>query len=64
MLEDNGGLAPRKDRRINTKMTNAMIEILAKASQHTSKGDLNSFHAQIGEVLPKNVERNFSGLLF
>ena len=66
---------------IDTEMTNAVIEVLAEASQHVFEGDPNPFCAHIGdtrrkpghfdirprhkklEVLPKDVEKNFSGFL-
>ena len=39
-----------------------MIEVLAEASKHTLE-DINPFKAQLGEILPTIVERNFSSFL-
>lgn len=44
-------------------MVEAVIEIMAEASQYTSKDGSNPFCAQIGEILPSNFERNVSGFL-
>lgn len=43
-------------------MAEAVIEVMAEASQ-TTMGDLNPFKEQYGEILPPNLERNFSGFL-
>ena len=43
-------------------MADAVIEVMAEASQ-TTMGDLNHFKEQYGEILPPNLERNFSGFL-
>ena len=40
-----------------------MIEGLAEASQQIAGGDLNPFKGHIGEILPSNLERSFSGFL-
>ena len=45
------------------EMAEAVIEALAEASQQISERDLNPFKEQIGEILPSNLERNFSGFL-
>ena len=42
-------------------MLEVVIEIIAKASQSTSKGVINFFRSQVGEILPLNVESNLSG---
>lgn len=44
-------------------MENAVIQGLAKTSQQSSGGDLNSFKGQSDEILPSNLERNYSGFL-
>lgn len=43
------------------EMADAVIAVLAEASQSTSEDYLNPFRAQLGETLPSNVELNFSG---
>ena len=43
------------------EMAEAVIEVLAQASDHVHKGHFNPFREQIGEILPTNLERNFSG---
>ena len=44
-------------------MPEAVIEELEEANNQTSKGESNPFKMEIGETLPSNVERNFSGFL-
>ena len=44
-------------------MPEEVIEELAEANNQTSNGKLNPFKMRIGETLPSNVERNFSGFL-
>lgn len=44
-------------------MEDALIEGLAVASQQIFGGDLNPFKGHIGEILPTNLERSFSGFL-
>ena len=44
-------------------MANAVIEVMAEASQQNSRDELNPFKAQTGEILPSNLERNLSAFL-
>ena len=53
------GEAPKHD----VEMADAVIEVIAKASQTGFEDDLNPIWAQSGEKLPLDVERNFSGFL-
>ena len=61
MIEECGRWTSTQHGDVN--MPEAMIEELAEANNQTSKGELNPFKIQIGETLPSNVERNFSGFL-
>lgn len=63
MMEERGGWTSGKAKQHDVDMVDAVIEVLAETSKPTSKGDLNPFKQQIGEVLPSNLERNFSGFL-
>jgi hypothetical protein len=45
------------------EMEDAVIEGMDKASQLTSKENLNPLWGQSGEILPHGVERNFNGLV-
>ena len=44
-------------------MSEAVIEVLAEASKQIQGDQLNPFKEQVGEILPGNMERNFSGFL-
>ena len=44
-------------------MLEAVIEVLVEASKQISGDQLNPFKEQAGEILPGNMERNFSGFL-
>ena len=61
MMEEKGGWivgeAPKQD----VEISEVEIKIIAEASQHISDGELNPFKEQVGEMLPTNLERNFSG---
>lgn len=63
MLEERGGWATGEGPKGDAVMTEAVIEVLAEASQQISGDQLNPFKEQAGEVLPGNMERNFSGFL-
>ena len=45
------------------EMAEALIEGMVQQSQLISKGDLNPFKGQSGEILPLNLERSFSGFM-
>ena len=62
MLEEKGGWVAGEGPRQDAEMTEAVIEILAEASQQIG-GDLNPFKGQCGEILPPNLERSFKGFL-
>lgn len=62
MLEEKGGWVAREGPRQDVEMADALIEVLAEASQQI-RGDLNPFKGQCGEILPSNLERNFRGFL-
>lgn len=49
--------------RHNIEMADAVIGMLADASQQVDDELLNPFRAQNGEIRPTDVERNFSGFL-
>lgn len=61
MLEERGGSIVGEVPRQDEEMTKVVIGIMAEVSQHVKKGTLNPFCAQIGQILPPNVERNFNG---
>ena len=63
MLEERGGWVTGEGPKGDAVMTEAVIEVLAEASQQISGDHLNPFKEQAGEVLPGNMERNFSGFL-
>lgn len=63
MMEERGGWIAGEAHRYDSEMTDAIIEVMAEVNAQTSKDDLNPFKAQIGEILPSNLERNFSGFL-
>ena len=44
-------------------MPDAVIEILAEANQRLNGEEPNPFKGYQGEVLPSNLDRNFSGFL-
>ena len=63
MLEERGGWTSGEAQCHDVDMPDAVIEVLAEANKLTSKGELNPFKQQLGEILPSNMERNFSGFL-
>ena len=63
MLEEKGGWVVGEDPRRDEEMVEVVIEVLAQASSHVHEGQLNPFREQVGEILPTNLERNFSGFL-
>lgn len=63
MLEARGGWIAGEARRVDLETTDDVIEVLAEVNTRTSKDDLNPFKAQAGEILPSNLERNFSVFL-
>ena len=63
LLEEKGGWIVGEARGQDAEMAEAVIEALVEASQQISERDLNPFKEQIGEILPSNLERNFSGFL-
>ena len=63
MLEEKGGWVAGEDPKRDEVMAEAVIEELAQASEHTHEGHFNPFREQYGEILPTNLERNFSGFL-
>lgn len=63
LMEEKGGWISREAPVLNEVMMEAMIENLAQRSQQKTEGKLNPFRAQPGEILPKDVERNYSGFL-
>lgn len=63
MLEERGGWIVGEARRSDREMTDVLIEVLTEVNTRTSKDDLNPFKAQADEILPSNLERNFSGFL-
>ena len=63
MLEEKGGWVAGEDPKRDEEMAEAVMEVLAQASDHVHEGHLNPFREQVGEILPTNLERNFSGFL-
>ena len=63
MLEEKGGWVTGEDPKRDEEMAEAVIEVLAQASNHVHEGQLNPFREQVGEILPTNLERNFSDFL-
>ena len=63
LLEEKGGWIAGEARGQDVGMLEAVIEALVEVSQQISERDLNPFKEQIGEILPSNLERNFSGFL-
>ena len=63
MVEERGGWIAGEAPRQDIEMEDAVIEGLAEARYQTSRGDLNPFKGQSGEILPINLERSFSGFL-
>lgn len=45
------------------EMADAVIEVMAEANDRMEVTKINPFRAHHGEILPENVERNFSGFL-
>ena len=63
MLEEKGRWVAGEDPKRDEEMAEAVIEVLAQASNQVHEGHFNSFREQVGEILPTNLERNFSGFL-
>lgn len=63
MLEERGGWVAGEGLKWDTEMSEAVIEVLAEASKQILGDQLNPFKEQSGEILPGNLERNFSGFL-
>jgi hypothetical protein len=63
MMEERGRWKAGEAQQQDVVMPDAVIELMAEANNQISKGELNPFKEQIGEVLPPNLERNFSGFL-
>lgn len=63
MMEERGGWIAREAPRQDIEMEEAVIEGLAEARHQISRGDLNPFKGHIGEILPSDLERSFSGFL-
>ena len=63
MLGEKCGWVVGEDPKHDEDMAEAVIEVLAQASNHVHDGQLNPFKEQVGEILPTNLERNFSGFL-
>jgi hypothetical protein len=63
MLEERGGWVAGEGPKGDTEMSEAVIEVLAEASKQISENQLNPFKEQAGEILPGNLERNFSCFL-
>jgi hypothetical protein len=63
MLEERGGWVAGESPKGDTEMSEAIIEVLAEASKQISRNQLNPFKEQASEILPGNLERNFSGFL-
>lgn len=62
LLEERGGWIAGEAQKRHMEMADAVIEVMAEASQ-TILGDLNPFKEEYGEILPSNLEKNFSGFL-
>ena len=63
MLEERGGWVAGEGPKGDAVMSEAVIEVLAEASNQIPGDQLNPFKEQAGEILPGNMERNFSGFL-
>ena len=63
MLEERGGWVAGEGPKGDAVMSEAVIEVLAEASKQILGDQLNPFKEQAGEILPSNMERNFSGFL-
>ena len=63
MLEEKGGWVAGEDLKRDEEMAEAVIEVLAQASNHDHEGHFNPFKKQVGEILPPNLERSFSDFL-
>ena len=63
MMEERGRWKVGEAQQQDVAMPDAVIDLMAEANNQISKGELNPFKEQIGEVLPPNLERNFSGFL-
>lgn len=62
LLEERGGWIAGEAQKHDTEMADIVIEVMAAISQPIV-GDLNPFKEKVGEILPSNIERNFSGFL-
>ena len=63
MLKEKGVWVAGEDPKRDEEMAEAVIEVLAEANHGIYEGHLNPFREQVGEILPTNLERNFSGFL-
>ena len=63
MMEERGRWKTGEGQQQDVVVPDAVINLMAEANNQISKGELNPFKEQIGEVLPSNMERNFSGFL-
>ena len=63
MMEERGRWKVGEAQQQDVAMPDAVIELMAEANNQISTDELNPFKEQIGEVLPPNLERNFSGFL-
>lgn len=58
MLEERGGWITGEAQQNDSDMTEAVIGIMAEASDQIGSEGFNPFKGKIGEVLPSNLERN------
>lgn len=63
MMEERAGWIAGEAQRQDIEMEDVVIEGLAEASHQIFGGDHNPFKGHIGEILPTNLERSFSGFL-
>ena len=61
MMEERGRWKVGEAQQQDAAMPDAIVDLMAEANNQISNGELNPFKEQIGEVLPPNLERNFSG---
>ena len=63
MMEEKGGWIAGETHRRDEEMPEAVIDVLAEANQRLKGEEPNPFKGYQGEVLPSNLDRNFSGFL-
>lgn len=63
MLEEDRGWLARGKLGHDIEAMEGVIEAMAKGSNQTMEKELNPFKEKHGEILPKDIERNFSGFL-